>query len=583
MEDSKSTLEKNVSKLCLGCLLCCKGNICRVILSANELHFFSGMELSLENQSEQKYYFSKACPQLTADGCLIYFKHLPKDCSSYHCRTLKQLLKGGIDLKTAEQRVEEVKKQIVSVIAKLGGGGPDNSGMRDLINGWLNDKQYLQQPALLEEIRTLITDIDKNFHNKKQLLGKLPPKAKSGVKLTIGVSKQKPGKKLELGDLILAAKGLETPAYIIHEKSLEDLVANARALTEPTDTKLLYSVKANSIVPLIKKIAPLVDGLSCSSLPELLLARQSSGVGTKLHFTAPGIGALEAKAIDGECTSVSFNSTGQWRRYKWLIKRGLSGALRVNPHLSLAGKPHYDPCRTFSKLGISVNQLHDLWQNSRREFVNIDGLHMHTAVGEGDFKNLQRTVAIVEEKLPELLDKLSWINLGGGYRLESCKNQQIFIETCSRLKKKHGLQVYIEPGTALVQRACWLLATVIDIFTSDGKAVAILDSSINHQLESFIYGFRPSVYGSSKHGRYSYLLGGATCLAGDLLGEHRFNERLQIGSRVLFKSVGAYTHAFSIQYNGLNFPSIYWMKPDNSIILKRQFTLDDFARRCAAE
>ncbi|MBF0446162.1 MAG: hypothetical protein HQL68_11290, partial [Magnetococcales bacterium] len=279
-------------------------------------------------------------------------------------------------------------------------------------------------------------------------------------------------------------------------------------------------------------------------------------------------------------SSISFNSISQWSRYQELLEGDISCGLRVNPHKSLAGRPHYDPCRTFSKLGISVNQLQYIWQKNPDRFKNITGLHVHNAVGDVDFTNLQATIKIIKEKLPELLHNLQWINLGGGYRLGSCKNRHLFVDTCNSLKNIYGLQVYIEPGTALVQKACWLLTTVVDMFKSDGKTVAILDSSINHQLESFIYGFKPSVYGTARDGKYSYLLAGATCLAGDLLGEHGFAKPLSIGEKVLFKSVGAYTHAFGIQYNGLNIPSIYCLQGDNQIILNRQFTLEDFTRRC---
>ncbi|MBF0194354.1 MAG: hypothetical protein HQL71_07325 [Magnetococcales bacterium] len=575
------TNEDIASKLCLNCLLCCKGVLCRVILTPDELHYFSNVDLALRKQSDKRYYFTKRCPQLKPDGCAIYTKRLPDDCSRYHCRTLKPLLDNKINLTTALQRVELVKKQLAVVFSGMGIVDPEQANFRDLIK----NRQYEQKPELLEKIRELLTNFNKFFHSQEKLLAKLPEKPKSaGVKIMLSGAKKKITQqqinKREVEEVILNGPDLNTPAYIVDEISLQDHVATARDLAQQTDARLLYSMKANSVVPVLKTIAPLVDGMSCSSLLEILLGRKVSGEEGKLHFVAPGIGVKEATAITNECSSISFNSVAQWNRYQGLLDSGISCGLRVNPHKSLVSRPHYDPCRTFSKLGISVNHIQEIWQENPERFKNIEGLHVHNAVGNVDFKNLQATVKIIEEKIPDLLHNLQWINIGGGYRLGTSKNRPLFFETCNNLKDKYGLQVYIEPGTAMVKKACWLLSTVVDIVISDGRTVAILDSSINHQLESYIYNFKVSVYGSTREGKYSYLLAGATCLAGDLFGEYSFTKPLSIGSKILFKSVGAYTQAFWIQYNGLNIPSIYSLKADNQIILNRDFTLDDFIWRC---
>jgi carboxynorspermidine decarboxylase len=591
MEQRDMHTAQEISRLCLHCQLCCQGNICHVVLTPDELGKFSGFGLAIRRQSDQNYFFTEVCPYLHDDGCSIYSKQLLNDCSSYRCRTLKQLLNGKIDLITAQQRVDRVKKQIRAVIAGLRSGESGQANMQDLLGLWLKEKRYRRQPDLLSDIRNLLTDIDHDFHAQRLLAKLIFKQKRAGIKITLGASKlhstlippDKPADKDGVAEIIFSAQGLQTPAYIIDESTLEQLVSSARSLAKQAGARLLYSMKANSIVPVLEKIAPLVDGISCSSLPELLLARQATHATTNLHFTAPGIGAKEAEAIARECRYLSFNSLSQWDHYQGVLHADLSTGLRVNPHLTLANRPHYDPCRAFSKLGISVDQLQEIWQQAPERFQSIAGLHVHNAVGEVDFSNFLATSRILEQKIPELLHRLSWINLGGGYRLQRCKNRPLFLEACASLQEKYGLQVFIEPGTALVQRACWLLTSVVDIFSSNGKKIAVLDSSVNHQLEAFIYNFKPLVYGVSSRGQHSYLLAGATCLAGDLLGEHRFLQPLQIGSRILFKSVGAYTHAFSIQYNGLNFPSIYWLQPDKKIILKRQFTIEDFARRCAAE
>ena len=574
--------------LCRSCGICCQGSICRVVFTASEQNLFTSQDMAIFQQRDGDYYFTQSCPHWQKDGCGIYGQR-PTDCRNYQCRTLKSLLMGKLDLIAAKERVDKVLAQILVVVGLVQTGDSEQSSVQDLLSALIKDEKFKQEPVLLKEVGKLLTLIDRYFHPQK-MLSQLPKQAKLvGVRFSVGQAKeQKSQKKVVLSvgkqsvvEQILTTENLATPAYIIDESGIENLVATARSLTQEAGAKLLYSIKANSIVPVLKIIAPLVDGLSCSSQPEIMLAREVAGPDVKLHFTAPGLGPNEARSIANECSQVSFNSLEQWSRYRQIFAGRLSVGLRVNPHLSLVGKPHYDPCRQFSKLGIPVRQLRGVWQRQPKVFQDVEGIHVHNAVGGTDFKNFIATAQIIEKNLAGLLGRLRWINLGGGYRLGGCKNRHLFHDAIAHFRNKYALEVYIEPGTALVQRACWLASTVVDMIQRDGKTIAILDSSINHQLESFIYDFKPIVHGASSTGRYPYLLAGATCLAGDLLGEHRFSQPLKVGSIVMFKSVGAYTHAFTIQYNGLNPPAIYLLRKNNEIMLIKKFTNVDFFQRCS--
>jgi carboxynorspermidine decarboxylase len=53
------------------------------------------------------------------------------------------------------------------------------------------------------------------------------------------------------------------------------------------------------------------------------------------------------------------------------------------------------------------------------------------------------------------------------------------------LKEDYGLEIFIEPGKAVVGHAGFLAATVVDCFVSDGENVTVLDSSVNHHPELF--------------------------------------------------------------------------------------------------
>jgi carboxynorspermidine decarboxylase len=127
----------------------------------------------------------------------------------------------------------------------------------------------------------------------------------------------------------------------------------------------------------------------------------------------------------------------------------------------------------------------------------------------------------------------------------------------AKLKGDFDLEVYIEPGNAIVGKAGHLLATVLDSFNSDGKAIAILDTSINHHPQLFEYQREPELNEHDPNGRYPVILVGSTCLAGDLFGEYCLNRRLQVGDRLVFKQVGAYSLVKANRFNGYNLPDVY--------------------------
>ena len=113
--------------------------------------------------------------------------------------------------------------------------------------------------------------------------------------------------------------------------------------------------------------------------------------------------------------------------------------------------------------------------------------------------------------------------------------------------------------------------------------VAILDASVNHAPELFEFQFEADVEGELPSGGHRYILGGATCLAGDVFGEVRFAEPLVPGSRVVLKDMGAYTTVKANMFNGINLPSVYWKPADGACQLAKNYNYAHFLERCGIE
>ena len=343
-----------------------------------------------------------------------------------------------------------------------------------------------------------------------------------------------------------------TPAFVLDDAEIINTLKMLESLRRQCDVKVLYSIKSLPFSSVLERVKPFVDGFSVSSLFEARLANEILAGQGDIHLTTPGIRPDEWDEITRLLTHISFNSLTQYQRFAFAAQAQTSIGLRVNPKLSFLDDDRFDPCGQYSKLGVDID---DLWQSSCVD--QIKGLHIHNVFSATGFTPLINTIQKLRGYFGKSLAQLDWLNLGGGYLFNQIKDHRPFIDLVSKLKNDFDLEVYIEPGKAVVGHAGHIVSTVIDSFVSDGKSIAILDTSVNHNPEVFEYQRRPECHEHDPKGRYSVILAGCTCLAGDVFGEYRFTKPLAIGDKVIFKNVGAYSLIKANRFNGYNLPDIY--------------------------
>ncbi len=365
-----------------------------------------------------------------------------------------------------------------------------------------------------------------------------------------------------------------SPAFVIDEAALINTLTALAKLRQQSGCKLLYSIKALPCSAVLAIAKPFVDGFSVSSLFEARLAAEVLAGQGSLHLTTPGIRADEIDELAQLVTHFSFNSLPQHQCFADNIKSHSAIGLRVNPKLSFLSDDRFNPCRRYSKLGIDIDEL---WQSSRLD--QVSGLHLHSVFSATDFTPLLKTVAKLRQYFGHSLAQLDWLNLGGGYLFQQIKDHRPFITLVEQLKHDFDLDVYIEPGKAVVGHVGYLIATVIDCFISDGKTIAILDTSINHNTEVFEYQRQPQLLEQTDNGQYSVLLAGCTCLAGDVFGDYRFNQPLAIGDKVIFNQLGAYSLVKANRFNGYNLPTLMLVSASGQLQQLKHYAYQDYRQQ----
>lgn len=361
---------------------------------------------------------------------------------------------------------------------------------------------------------------------------------------------------------------LPTPCYLIDFQKLIHNLEIAKKHCDTLNIKLLLAIKGFPLGNIFKDISTYLDGISASSLYEAKLGKNMK---KEIHIHSTAYKDNEFNEISELCDYIVFNSLSQLERYKNRIPKTKKIGVRINPEYSEICVNKYNPCVEYSRLGMVKSNIRD------KSIDSITGLHFH-AMCENEAEIFAQLINKVTENFSEILEHLSWINFGGGQLIASPNyNNDCLKQPIANLTSKYGLSVYIEPCESIVADCGYLIATVLDI-VNNKKSIAILDTSAPCHMPGVLeMPYMPDVIypSNSKEGKFSYVLSGCSCLAGDIIGEYSFDSPLKTGDKIVFSEMGAYTFARENYFNGINFPTLILKKGSNYQVVK-QFKYDDY-------
>ena len=368
---------------------------------------------------------------------------------------------------------------------------------------------------------------------------------------------------------------VKTPYFLVDEERLVKNLELLKEIQKETGCRILLAQKAFSgffASPLRRRY---LAGTTASGLCEARLGKEEFGGET--HVFSPAYREDEFEELLSYADHFVFNSPAQLRRYAERAKQaGKSVGLRVNPECSTQeGHAIYDPCAPGSRLGTVKEQFDE------ELLPLLDGLHFHTLC-EQNSDDLETTAQAFEEKFGRYLRQMKWVNFGGGHHIT---REDYDVERLKRVirhfREQYGVEVYLEPGEAVVLNAGFLVSSVLETM-KNGMDIAILDTSAAcHMPDVLEMPYRPPVLSSGMPGEkeHTYRLAGPTCLAGDVIGDYSFDHPLAEGEQVVFGDMALYTMVKTNTFNGMILPSIVWRNRDGEEILIKEFGYEDFKGR----
>lgn len=366
-----------------------------------------------------------------------------------------------------------------------------------------------------------------------------------------------------------------SPCFVVDEAAIENNLKTLHHVQEQSGAKILAALKAFSLWRLSPLISSYLSGICASGLHEARLGREEFG--GEVHVYSAAYKEQDFSEIYSLADHIIFNSFSQWEKYKpQTINPMRQFGLRINPEHSEGTTPIYDPCAEGSRLGIPVAEFMD------KDLSGISGLHFHTLCEQG-LEPLRRTLIAMEEKFANYLPQMQWINLGGGHHITHPDyDVEGLIELLRGFADRYQVQVYLEPGEAVAIRSGVLVSEILDITHTDRHQVILDTSATCHMPDTLEMPYRADIFNAGLAGekKYTYRLGGLSCLAGDVMGDYSFDGPLVIGDRLIFDDMAHYTMVKTTTFNGVALPSIaLWNSRTDELNVIRKFEYIDFKQR----
>jgi carboxynorspermidine decarboxylase len=373
-------------------------------------------------------------------------------------------------------------------------------------------------------------------------------------------------------------KDIRTPAYVLDVAALKKNLATAARIKRESGAKILLATKAWAMPAVFPMLRDELDGTTASGEYEARMGREEFG--KEVHVYAPAYTRAEIESLIGIADHIYFNSPEQIARFLPIVKRktGIEVGIRVNPGYSNAtlGGALYDPCAPYSRFGTVKADLDKLlpWDE-------IDIFHVH-ALCESLHDGSVGLIQHVAREFAPYLKRVKAVNFGGGHFINKPGyDVGALIKAIQDFRTEFNIEVILEPGAGLVVDTGWLVATVIGIHRNE-KDILILDASAScHMPDVLEVPYRPPILGAGEPGQHphSYIIGGKTCMTGDIIGEYSFAKPVAVGDRLIFGDMMQYSFVKNTTFNGTPLPDIAVLEEDGRYRVLRTFGYDAFRDR----
>ncbi len=357
---------------------------------------------------------------------------------------------------------------------------------------------------------------------------------------------------------------IPTPCYVLEEELLERNLKLLDFVQEQTGAKILLALKGFAFIASFDLVSKYLHGCCASGLYEARLA--SEEFGGEIHTYSPAFKDEEFEEILRYSNHIIFNSFNQLLLFGRRVKQEGSIGLRVNPEVSVAPVELYNPCGLFSRFGVTMAEFEELPPC-------VEGFHFH-ALCEESAESLELVLNAFEEKFAKYIYGLKWVNFGGGHHItKEGYDVDKLINLITAFGQKYDVEVYLELGEAVGWQTGVLVTEVLDIVKNEMDILVVDTSAEAHMPDTIAMPYRADIRGSGKIGekKYGYRIAGNSCLAGDIVGDYSFGQKIVIGDKIIIEDQIHYSIVKNTTFNGIKLPSLGILRKNGDFEVVKSF------------
>ncbi|RPI48704.1 MAG: diaminopimelate decarboxylase [Betaproteobacteria bacterium] len=355
-----------------------------------------------------------------------------------------------------------------------------------------------------------------------------------------------------------------TPCYVYSKAAIVDAFKQYRDAFGARDHLILYAVKANSNIAILKLLAGLGSGFDIVSGGELARVLKAGADPAKIVFSGVGKSAEEirqALAVGIHCFNVE--SEPELERLSQLAHAAGASArisLRVNPDVDAQTHPYISTGLRQDKFGVPHECALEMYRKARRlPGLRVTGIDCHIGsqlTQTGPFAAaLERVLQLADALRADGFD-IEHLDLGGGLGIRYQPEERPptiaeYVATFVSGLADRSYRIMVEPGRSMVGNAGLLLTRVEYVKPTPERRFVIVDAAMNDLVRPALYDawheIRPVRRGAHEAPRVCQVVG-PVCESGDFLGRDRMLA-VAAGELLAVMSAGAYGMSMSSNYN----------------------------------
>jgi diaminopimelate decarboxylase len=405
------------------------------------------------------------------------------------------------------------------------------------------------------------------------------------------------------------AQKFGTPTYAYSSAAIDGAYRELHKGLGALPHTLCFAVKSNGNLSILKHLAKLGSGFDIVSGGELRHLQRIGVRGDRIVFSGVGKDRHEirealnyrARERSGRAGILLFNAESEAEldilveEAARLAGRGgkpPAAAIRVNPDVQAGGHPHIATGRHEHKFGLEWSEAKRLYLLHRdSKWIRWQGISAHIGSQITTLvpfrRELRRLAEFVGELRREQID-LRYLDVGGGlgvrYSDQRAPTRTEYARLVSRMVRKLGVHLLLEPGRSIIAPAGVLLTRVVYTKTNRGKSFVVVDSAMNDLMRPALYGAIHPITKTARDGkendahRQRVDIVGPVCETGDCFLRDWPLGEVKAGDLLAIWVAGAYGMSQASNYNARCRPAEVMVEGQRARLIRRRETHNDLLR-----